>query len=200
MEVRQALSQISEIRQAFLGAQIYRGQRPATIATTGAISLTCSFWMSKQPLPLAQAWLIVGVVCFLIVGGEMAYDYLFSFGSTQQRLARQVLCQFLPALVVGAAVSVLWVQEPEALPALWACFYGLGLFAARPYLGRGIGWVALFFVLSGLTLLGSSGQSLGFTGMPFVFGFGQLFLAMVLHWNLPRASSEAGLGTTGGPQ
>ena len=198
MEVRQALSQISEIRQALLGTQIYRGHRPATIATTGAISLTCSLFLAKLSVPLPQAWLSVGVVCFLLVGGEMTYDYLFSFGSTQKRLARQVLCQFLPALVVGAAMSILWAQETEVLPALWACFYGLGLFAARPYLGRGIGWVALFFVLSGLSLLSFSGQ-MGFTGMPFVFGFGQFFLALVLHWNLPRESAQANSTVGGAP-
>ena len=40
--------------------------------------------------------------------------------------------------------------------AFWALLFSLGLFSCRPYLPRGIGWVALFYLLAGggLLLLG----------------------------------------------
>lgn len=190
MEVRHALSQISEIRSALLGTQIYRGHRPATVAGTGLIALACPLFLSKTGLLPHQAWLMVGVFCFLFVGAEMTHDYWYSFGTTQKRLARQVLGQFLPPLAVGAGVSMMWTQHPDLLPSLWACFYGLGLFAARLHLGHGVGWVALFYVIGGMSLLSGSGDTLGFAVMPYLFGIGQLFLALVLHWNLPRAEGK----------
>ena len=194
MEVRQALSHIIEIRQALLGTQIYRGHRPATIATTGVLAALTPFFLDKLPLPTATSWLLVGIVCFLVVGGEMAHDYYYSFGSTQKRLARHVLSQFTPPLFMGAALSWMWCNSPDLpmapLPALWCLFYGLGLFAARPHLGRGVGWVALFFTLAGLALLSPSGQATNFSAMSLIFGFGQLFLALVLHWNLPRGGDN----------
>ena len=194
MDVRQALSHISEMRQALLGTQIYRGHRPATIATTGVFAVLSAAFLDRLPLTPPTAWLLVAVVCFLVVGGEMAHDYYYSFGTTQKRLARQVLCQFSPPLAMGAAVSWIWCNSSELpsviLPPLWCIFYGLSLFAARPHLGRGVGWVALFFTLAGLALLSPSGQATNFQAMPLVFGFGQLFLALVLHWNLPREGGD----------
>ena len=189
MEIGQALSHIKEIRQALVGTQIYRGHRPITVAATGLIAVVAACLIDPLVFSPALSWLAVGVVSFLVVGGEMAHDYYYSFGSTQQRLARQVLNQFLPPLGAGAAATYAILHgdlSPTLLPALWAAFFGMSLFAARPYLGRGVGWVALFYTVAGISLFSPAGQATGFTAMGLVFGFGQLFLALILQWNLPR--------------
>src|SRR5258708_6260503 len=72
------------------------------------------------------------------------------------------------------------------LPGLWSLSFSLGIFAARPNLPRGIGWVGLFYLLAGTLLLTPVGTSLGALGMGGAFGFGQLFMALVLYWNLER--------------
>jgi hypothetical protein len=103
-----------------------------------------------------------------------------------------VLAQFLPALVAGASVSGTVVRiNPAlivALPGLWSLFFGLGIFASRPYLPRASGWVALFYFGCGITLLWLSP-----TGVPHspwsvggTFGAGQLLAALVLYLNRER--------------
>ena len=65
--------------------------------------------------------------------------------------------QFLPALVAGAMVTGALVRLSPALaallPGLWALFFGVGIFAARPYVPRASGWVALYYWTAGLLLL-----------------------------------------------
>lgn len=100
------------------------------------------------------------------------------------------------AAFAGALVTVAVLRAAPAtvplLPGLWAVFYGLGVFASRPYLPRAIGWVALFYLGAGAVLLGLAGEgrSLSPWAMGLVFGPGQLALALVLHWNLERKEND----------
>ena len=103
-----------------------------------------------------------------------------------------MIAQFLPALVAGAIVSGALVRLSPALvvllPGLWALFFGVGIFATRPYVVPASSWVALYYWAAGLLLLWTaegvdvlSPWSVGGT-----FGIGQLAAAAMLYWNLER--------------
>jgi hypothetical protein len=189
--VRNALAQIAEIRGALRTAQIFRGYRPRSIAMTGLGAIVAGSYVTATNEQPVVSWLLIAVASFSLVFAEMCYDYSLSLSSVQQKLARQVLNQFLPPIGLGAGLSLLSLQngfEPSFLPGLWATLYGLSLFSARPYLPHGVGWVGAFFCGSGLLLWSPAGAALNFKAMPLVFGFGQIFLALMLHWNRSRSN------------
>ena len=74
------------------------------------------------------------------------------------------------------------------LPGLWAVLFALGVFAARPYLPRATGWVALLYLVGGALLLAAGPTDLDWAGRAFggVFTAGQLATAGVLHRNQER--------------
>jgi hypothetical protein len=110
-----------------------------------------------------------------------------------------VVAQFAPAVVVGAVVTVALTRLSPALvpllPGLWAAMFGVAIFAARPYLPRAAGWVALFYLAAGGWLLWQAGSaspspwSVGGT-----FGVGQIFGAVVLYVNVERTDSNRSAG------
>lgn len=191
--IRNALSQIHEIRNVLRNVQIFRGYRPRTIALTGLAALTYGSYVSASQSVPGTNWFLIGVVCFSVVFLEMIYDYSISLSSLQQKLARQVLAQFLPPIAVAGALSAAILcngLDQSLLPGMWSSIYGLSLFAARPQLPHGVGWVASYFAVAGILLWMPTGLELGFVAMPIVFGFGQLFLASILHWERPRNIPE----------
>jgi hypothetical protein len=137
-------------------------------------------------------WLAVAAISLLMGGAVILYNYVFCEGTLARRTTRRVVGQFAPSLAAGALVTVAVVSMGEAevrlLPGCWAVLFSLGIFAARPYLPRAVGWVALFYLMTGaaLLLLARDGASLSPWGMGATFGVGQLLAAAVLYWNLER--------------
>jgi hypothetical protein len=110
----------------------------------------------------------------------------------ERRQSRCVIGQFLPAIVAGAIATVgLFRLDPSLavlFPGLWAVLYGVAIFAARPYLPRASGWVALYFWTAGLMLLWTANGAhvLSPWSVGATFGVGQLLGALTLYWNLER--------------
>ena len=75
---------------------------------------------------------------------------------------------------------------------LWALFFGVGIFAARPYVPRASGWVALYYWTVGLMLLWMARgvDLLSPWAVGATFGTGQLLAAAVLYWNLERGAQN----------
>ena len=63
--------------------------------------------------------------------------------------------------------------------------FALGIFACRPYLPSKVFWVGLFYLVAGCLLLLPTLHWQAW-GMGLVFGFGQIFAALVLYWDLER--------------
>ena len=133
----------------------------------------------------------------LAVGcAEIAWHYVRQATDTERRQSRCVIGQFLPAIVAGAVATVALLRLSPALaslfPGLWALLYGVAIFAARPYIPRASGWVALYFWSVGLALLWTADgiDTLSPWSVGGTFGIGQLFGAMVLYWNLERETSK----------
>ena len=196
-DVGRALEQIAEIHQHLAKGEIYRGWRSLPVASSGLVGIAAAAWQSRtagaiDPWNFTVYWLAVGAIALLVGCSEIGWHYVVRASATERRRSREVIGQFLPALVAGALVTGAHVRVGPALatllPGLWSLFFGVGIFAARPYVPRQSGWVGLYYWTAGLLLLwiptGPGGLSPWTVGG--TFGAGQLLAAAVLYWNLER--------------
>jgi len=199
MELRDALTQISEIRQQMARTQVFRGYRSATAlfsaVLAGAAACVQATWVAEPGRNIdryVMLWGGVALVSILVVGIEMAARYV----RTESALLREVTLlaaeQFLPSLVAGAlATYVLTHFAPQVtwvLPGLWAILFSLGVFASRRLLPRATLWVAQYYLLAGLLCLTCGGTSaLAPWVMGAMFGAGQCLAAGVLYFSLERS-------------
>jgi hypothetical protein len=197
MRVSDALGQIAHIHQQLAKAEVYRGFHPQCVALSGVIGIAAAVlqpWVAggEDATAVVVYWLAVAAVCGLSGVSATVHAYLFRDDEFARRRTRQVAGQFVPCLAVGVAVTaILGRGTPEAvalLPGLWALVFGLGVFAARPYLPHATGWVALFYLTCGALLLAAAPADLvrAGWGVGGVFGAGQLATAWVLHRNEER--------------
>jgi len=194
MKVQRALSQIAEIHRHLAKSEVYRGCRSLPVALTGVFAVLGGFLMpwvvpAQSPMAFLLFWVGIAVLSCAVVISEIAYDYYFRSGATIRRTTRKVCEQFAPCLAAGTVVTVAIAGAEAAyvplLPGLWAVLYSMGLFAARPYLPRAIGWVALFYLVAGVALfLSIAHDPASMTlRMAATFGPGQLLAALVLYLN-----------------
>ena len=197
MDVPQALDRIEEIHAQMAKGEVFRGYRPLPVAIAGAVGLVAG-WLQPRLVPEGDGarflafWLAVALLNVGVNVAVIATGYARSPSRFARRHTRQVVGQFVPCLLAGAAVSFgLPSADPalvRVLPGLWALLFGLGVFASRPYLARATGWVALFFVAAGAGLLLFPPATLEALGLVHgaVFGTGLLAAAVVLHLDIPR--------------
>jgi len=197
MRFSDALSQISEIHEHLAKGEVYRGFRSVPVALSGVCGLLAASVQSRvvpadDTFATVVFWLSVAAFGAVVGLSEAAYNYLFHDDPFARVRTRKVVGQFGPCLVAGAAVTVGLMRASETLapflPGLWAILFGLGIFSARPYLPRAIGWVALFYMGAGfrLLLLAQDAPVLSGWAIGGTFGSGQLAAALVLYWNLER--------------
>jgi hypothetical protein len=200
-DVGRALEQIAEIHQHLAKGEIYRGWRSLPVASSGLVGIAAATWQSAASRPIdpwnfTVYWLAVGAFALLVGCSEIGWHYIARATATERRRSRQVVGQFLPALVAGAVVTGALVRLSPALaallPGLWALFFGVGIFSARPYVPRASGFVALYYWTAGLLLLWVSQgiDLLSPWAVGGTFGFGQLLAAAVLYWNLERGPTN----------
>lgn len=197
MEVSRALDQIAAIHDHLARTEVYRGSRSVPVAFSGVAAVVgwaVQPWLAPDPSPRAFVlwWVGIAAGCVAVVMTEIAWRYLARSSATARRTTRKTVGQFLPCLIAGALVTGLLsragAEAIALLPGLWAVLLGLGVFSARPYLPRAIGWVALYYLLAGAVLLWRAGP----TGVPeswgmgATFGIGQWLAAAVLYWNVER--------------
>jgi hypothetical protein len=198
-DVSRALEQIAEIHEHLAKGEVYRGWRSVPVACSGLVGVLAAIWQSTsfrpvEPWTFTIYWLAVGTVALVVGCSEIGWHYVAHATATDRRRSRQVIGQFLPALVAGALVTGALVRLSPALvallPGLWALLFGVGIFAARPYIPRASGWVALYYWTAGLLLLWvSSGVDLlSPWAVGGTFGAGQFLAALVLYWNLERGT------------
>lgn len=200
-DVSRALEQIEAIHEQLAKGEVYRGWRSAPVAVSGLVGLMAAAWQSGAARPLdpwrfAGYWITVGMVALVAGCSEIAWRYVARATETERRRSRQVIGQFMPALVAGAvATGAIMRLSPglaTLLPGLWALLFGVGIFAARPYVPRASGWVGLYYWAAGLILLWSSHSvdTLSPWAVGGTFGVGQLLGAGVLYWNLERGTTD----------
>jgi len=182
MELRHALDRIDEIHDHLSRSEVYRGVGPRTLALTALLAAVAA---AAQPARgFAAYWTAVAVLGAL-VGTAPILVRCVSRGERLFRIATgRILAQFAPCVVAGAAAAFALRDAAGLLPGLWSMLFGVGLFAARPYLPRTSGFVGLFYLTAGAWLLAVPGTEPWRMGT--VFGAGQLAAAAVLRANLER--------------
>jgi len=196
MNSADALDQISEIHKHLAKSEVYRGYRSLPVALSGLVGFVAA-WLqtpglgANDPVGFVMFWSAIAAVSVVVGSAEIVFNYAFRESAFERRKTRLVIEQFMPAVAVGALATITLSRLSAALvpllPGLWASLFGVAIFAARPYLPRATGWVALYYLLVGGWMLWHAGTappspwSVGGT-----FGAGQIFAALVLYWNLER--------------
>jgi hypothetical protein len=198
MDLREAMSQIAEIRQQMARTELFRGYRSVPVAFSGLLAwgaaIAQSVWIPDPMREISSylvLWLSAAAIGIFAAAAEMALR-----ARHDPRWAREhtwvAVEQFLPCLLAGGLATLVIARSPEPvawlLPGLWSIFFSLGVFASRRLLPRATIGVAFYYLLAGLASLslarGEAALSPWAMGLP--FGGGQLLAAFVLYRTLER--------------
>jgi len=199
MELREALTQITEIRLQMARTEVFRGYRAVPAAFSGAVAVAAAtVQMLAVPDPVSQINVYLGlwIGAAAASGLSAALEMMGRARDVRLPLKRELtylaIEQFCPCLVAGALVTMVVVRTaPDCiwiLPGLWQVLYSLGIFASCRLLPRPIFGVAIFYLFSGLvTLTLSRGEhALDPWAMGLPFSIGQFLAAAVLYRTLER--------------
>jgi hypothetical protein len=202
MHLRDALDQITQIRQQMAQAQVFRGYRAATTAFSAIVALAAAAVQHfvvgeatfEQELDALWVWLGAAMLSVVVVGVEMAIRYRRRERSALQRdMTLLAVEQFVPCLIAGALMTYAIVEwagnSMNLLPGIWCTLFGLGAFASRRVLPKGIFAVGAWYLLAGMLCIATRKDVSFSLQMAAAFGGGQLLAASVLYWQLERASA-----------
>ena len=199
MELREALQQISDIRQQMARSEVFRGYRSLTVGFSGVLGLFAaafqSQWVTSPATDLPRyliLWVGVALVSATIAGVELLLRAKVAGPGLARDMTRLAVEQFLPCLVVGALLTAsIYRSAPDVawmLPGLWSLLFGLGIFASSRLLPSPVVWAGLYYVVCGGCCLrwGQGEHAFSPWQMAIAFGGGQLLCAAILHWTLER--------------
>jgi len=200
MELREALSQIAEIRRQMARTEVFRGYRAVPVAFSGLLAWAAAAYQSFSiPDPLAQLsaylslWVGAAILSAIAAGLGMAWRARHASASSWSRqITRLAVEQFAPCVASGGLLTIVLVRSATdslwMLPGLWSILFSLGIFASRRLLPRAITAVALFYLAAGLAdlVLARGSHSLSPWSMGVPFGVGQILAAAVLYGTLER--------------
>ncbi|GAA5506952.1 hypothetical protein [Novipirellula caenicola] len=194
MRIDEALQQLDLISAVADRSRTFDGLRAAPTAASGVIALLAAAMqtqlVSSSPTPLQSyllLWIGVAAVSLSIVIADMTFRYYRDPTARARRMTLEVLSRLAPAMVVGAALTlIVFVTSPEVawmLPGLWSLLLGLGIFAASSLLPRSLSQVAIWYIGCGLAVLMMShgDGALSPLAMAIPFGGGQCFAAWLMH-------------------
>jgi hypothetical protein len=203
MDLREAMSQIAEIRQQMARTELFRGYRSVPVAFSGVLAgvaaIAQGVWI-PEPMRDVPSYLMlwVGVAA---IGLSAAAVEMALRARHDPRWAREhtwlAVEQFLPCVLAGGLTTLVLVRSSESvvwvLPGLWSIFFSLGIFASRRLLPRATIGVAFYYLLAGLASLSLARGESALTpwAMGLSFGGGQLLAALVLYRTLERDHGNA---------
>lgn len=203
MELRDALTQISEIRRQMARTEVFRGYRAMPVAASGLLALVTALVQAAWlPSPTEQLgaylvlWVGAAVAGVVGAGAEMVQRSRRSSSPWSRQVTWLAVEQFLPCLVAGGLLTAVLARVAGEcawmLPGLWQILFSLGVFASCRLLPRATFGVAVFYLASGLSCLilarGELALSPWAMGLP--FGVGQLLAATVLYRTLERSDAQ----------
>ena len=203
MDLHEALTQISEIRQQVARTETFRGYRAAPVAFSGFLAcFAASFQQTLISVPADNLlgylglWIGAALLSMFVTGLAMIWHCKQSPSSLTRPNTILAVGQFFPSVVAGGLVTyVLFQQVPIALwmlPGLWSIFFSLGIFASYRLLPKATFWVGVYYMTAGILCLVWARDDFAFSpwamGVP--FGVGQLLSAAILYWTLERKNDD----------
>lgn len=192
MDVREAISQISEIHHHLSKSEVFRGYKPVMLLVIGCLALGFGliqyfflqpFIVEALPIP----WLFFAAGIIVLEGVNILRHYLSHPGGSQQRLTLRILVQFIPVLAAGLCITMVFLFRlgdfAAYLPGIWMLLFAVGVFSMLPFLPSAIYLVGIFyFVMGGISLyvLPKDLELLPLL-MGGAFGFGHILSALVLN-------------------
>lgn len=198
MELRDALTQIADIRQQMAKSEVYRAYRPLTTAFSGVVAIAAAIVQPiVAPVPREHiqnyltVWLVAAAISIVAVAIELTLRARRSSHPLRWELTGHAIEQFMPAIVAGGLVTyVLAAYAGESawlLPGLWAIFFGLGVFASRRLLPKLTYLVGGFYLLCGLIYISLKYRAMYSPWMMgLTFGIGQLSAGAMLYFSQER--------------
>jgi len=203
MEIRQALAQVSEIREHLARTEVFRGYRSLTVGFSGVVGLaTAVIQASWLPKPTERwdaylaLWFGAAAINLVVVGVEIWLRAKAAELALTRRTTVFAVEQFLPSLVAGGLLTVVIVQRASEsvwmLPGLWALLFSLGIFASCRLLPRAVSIAGMWYLVAGVLALawGQGEAALSPWIMGITFGGGQLLTAVLLHVTLERSTDR----------
>ena len=203
MELREALSQITEIRTQMARTETFRGYRSGTVGFSGLLGLVAAAAQSRLiPRPeenihaYLALWVGVAAVCAAIWGAEMVLRCRRTTVSLTRQMTLLAVEQFFPCVAAGGVLTwAIVAHSAESLwmlPGLWAIVFSLGVFASCRLLPKPIFWVGAYYLAAGAValVLGQGDAALSPWAMVGTFGVGQLLAAAILYCTLERADVQ----------
>jgi len=203
MDLLEALTQISEIRQQVARTETFRGYRAAPVAFSGVVAVTAAWcqhaWIPEPThdmLAYLALWIGAALLSMVVTGVFMWLNCWQSQLMLTRTNTTLAIGQFLPCVAAGGLVMiVLFYHVADALwmlPGLWSVFFSLGIFASWRLLPKATFWIAVYYLGAGILCLMFARGEWAFSpwAMALPFGLGQLLAAGILYWTLERPHGE----------
>ncbi len=191
-EIERALEDIAEVRDRLAGVQRFKGYSAIAAGASGIFALVAGVvQMVLVPTPHTASdgrvyfaiWFVCCAASIVVNYSAIAQWFLNDATARERWQTRTVGLTMLPSIVLGATLSLALLQAGlfALLPGVWSACYGVGLFASRLTVPRGVTAVAAAFVLGGVALLFVPPQlALQFWVNALGFGLGQIAIAVLV--------------------
>jgi len=191
-ELDRALSDIAEVRERLAMVQRFKGYSGVAAMLSGGLAVIAGVLQRGiVPSPAGTheehlyfaIWFACAAIAALVNYGAIL-NWFWSDASARDRWqTRTVGLAILPALLLGAGFSFALLARGEIalLPGVWYGCYGVGLFASRTMLPRGVLPIAAVFMAVGVMLLfAPANVALAWWMLPVGFGIGQCVIGFFI--------------------
>jgi hypothetical protein len=203
-DIERALLDIAEVRERLALGQRFKGYSGVAAGLSGVFVLVAGA-VQGLLVPLPQGshdgrlyfaiWLVCCAASAIVNYGTIAHWFVSDASARDRWQTRTVGLSILPALLLGAALSFALLANGliAFLPGVWYGCYGVGLFASRTTVPRGVVPIAAAFMLAGVALLFVPPSiALQWWVLPAGFGIGQIAIGAFV---LRERSLEKDQGT-----
>jgi hypothetical protein len=191
-ELERALLDIAEVRERLAIEQRFRGYSGAAAIASGCFAIAAGIVQALiegnpqngyDARLYAAIWLVCGTAAFIVNYGSIAHWFVSDASARDRWQTRTVGLAILPAIAFGAAITLALLVRGDYsfLPGVWYGCYGVGLFASRTMLPRGVLPISAFFLAAGIALLfAPSAIGLQWWVLPLGFGVGQIGIGVLV--------------------
>lgn len=191
-DLERALADIAEVRERLGHLQRFKGYSGVAAMISGAIAVAAGV-VQLLAVPAVHTvhqghlyfaiWFVCCAASVLVNYGAIAHWYVNDATARERWHTATVGLSILPALVLGAMLSVAFLRENMYgfLPGVWFGCYGVGLFASRTMVPRAVVAIAALFMIAGMSLLFVPAQIALSPWVPALgFGLGQFAIGLCI--------------------